>query len=745
MKQETFNVKGMTCAACVASVERATKKLNGVEDVSVNLTTEKLTLKFDPTLLEIKDIEKAVKDAGYTLDQNLMNFDAHQLIKEKQTHSLWKRFLISSIFSLPLLYISMGPMIGLYLPDFMHPDKNPLTFTILQLLLTTPVMITGYSYFKNGFKTLFKLNPNMDSLIGIGTSAAYIYGVYALVMIILGNNHFVHQLYFESAAVILTLITLGKYLESVSKGKTSQAIKKLIGLSPKEARILKDGIEVLIPIDDVVVGDIIIVKPGDKIPVDGLIIEGYSSIDESMITGESIPVEKSVNDLVIGATINKNGSFKYEATKVGKDTVLAQIIKLIEDAQGSKAPIAKLADIISGYFVPVVIALAIISSLLWYIFGGKDLNFSLTIFITVLVIACPCALGLATPTAIMLGTGKGAENGILIKGGEALETLHKVDTIILDKTGTITQGKPVVTDIITLNNLKEDELLIIAASSEKGSEHPLAEAIINEAHTRNLNLVKIDKFEALPGHGIHVVKNKDNYYLGNQKLMDRKSIDNKALLKESEKLALEGKTPMFIAKNNELIGLIAVADVVKKTSKKAVERLTKLGIEVVMITGDNEKTAHATAKEIGIQSVRADVLPEDKANEVKNYQNQGKIVAMVGDGINDAPALVQSHVGIAIGSGTDVAIESADIVLVKNDLLDVLNAVELSHKTIKNIKENLFWAFAYNILGIPIAMGILYLFNGPLLNPMFAALAMSLSSVSVVLNALRIKRFKTKN
>lgn len=742
MKHENLSVKGMTCASCVASVEKATAKLDGITNVNVNLTTEKLTFDYDIEKVSIEDVKKAVKAVGYEVLTETETADEHQLRKEQEIKNLWTRFLVSAIFTLPLLYIAMGPMIGLWLPDFIHPDINPLNFAVVQIILTTPVMIIGYSFFKVGFKTLFKLNPNMDSLIAIGTSAAYLYGIYALIMIINGSHHFVHDLYFESAAVILTLITLGKYLESISIGKTSAAIKKLIGLAPKEATILRNGIEVRVAIEDVVVGDTILVKPGDKLPVDGVVTFGHTSIDESMLTGESIPVEKQIGDFVVGASINKFGTIHYKATKIGKDTALAQIIKLVEDAQSSKAPIAKLADIISGYFVPVVIGLAIISGLLWYIFGGQDLNFSMTIFIAVLVIACPCALGLATPTAIMIGTGKGAEYGVLIKGGASLETLHKVDTVILDKTGTITQGKPVVTDIITTSEIDGLNLLRLAASAEKGSEHPLGEAIVLDATSKGIELTTPSKFHAIPGHGIEVVIEDQVILLGNLKLMKEQAIDLSELFDQSENLANQGKTPMFVAINQKLAGMIAVADTIKPTSKQAIDKLHQMGVEVVMITGDNKLTADAIAKQIGIDLVLSEVLPEDKANEVEKLQNSGKKVAMVGDGINDAPALVKADVGIAIGSGTDVAIESADIVLVKNDLLDVANAIHLSQKTIKNIKENLFWAFGYNVLGIPIAMGVLHLFGGPLLNPMFAAAAMSLSSVSVLANALRLRRFK---
>jgi len=560
-------------------------------------------------------------------------------------------------------------------------------------------------------------------------------------MIFLEDKCFANDLYYETAGIILTLITLGKYLETKTKGKTSEAIKKLMGLAPKTARVIRNGQETEISIDEVAVDDIVIVRPGEKMPVDGVVVEGMTAVDESMLTGESIPVEKTVGDNIIGASINKNGTIQYKATKVGRDTTLSQIIKLVEDAQGSKAPIAKMADIISGYFVPIVIGLAILSGLAWYI-GGQTGIFALTIFISVLVIACPCALGLATPTAIMIGTGKGAENGILIKSGVALETTHKVQTIVFDKTGTITEGKPKVTDIIVTEGISKDKLLLLTASAEKGSEHPLGEAIVKEAEDKGLTLLNTNNFTAIPGRGIEVMVDGKKLLAGNKKLMNERNIDLGFLAETSNELASQGKTPMYIAINNQITGIIAVADTVKENSVKAIQKLHKMGIEVAMITGDNKRTAEAIAKQVGIDRVLSEVLPEDKANEVKKLQDEGKKVAMVGDGINDAPALAQADIGIAIGSGTDVAIESADIVLMRSDLMDVPSAVEVSKSTIQNIKQNLFWAFAYNVAGIPFAMGILYLFGGPLLNPMIAAAAMSFSSVSVLLNALRLKRFK---
>jgi len=743
-KGKTLKIQGMTCAACSRAVERAVSKLDGIERASVNLATEKLSVSYDPSKLRLTDIKKAVEKAGYKAIDDEVSVDTDKLKKEAEMKGLWRRFVISAIFTVPLLIIAMGPMLGLKLPRIISPDSNAVSYGIIQLLLATPVLFVGNKFFRVGFKTLINRSPNMDSLIAIGTSAAYIYSLYSVIMIVTEHHHYVHNLYFESAGVILTLITLGKYLEAVSKGKTSEAIKKLMGLAPKTATIERNGKEELIPVDDVEVGDIIVVKPGEKLPVDGEIIEGTTSIDESMLTGESIPVEKYVGDKVIGASINKTGFIKYKATKVGKDTALAQIVKLVEEAQGSKAPIAKLADIISGYFVPIVIALALLSGIAWYI-AGKDITFALTIFISVLVIACPCSLGLATPTAIMVGTGKGAEYGVLVKSGEALETAHRIQTIVFDKTGTITEGKPKVTDIIPAEGIDKEYLLQLAASAEKGSEHPLGEAIVRAAEEKALNILKGEGFKAIPGQGIQVNIEGKVVLIGNRKLMVERNISLEGFEETSNRLAEEGKTPMYAAVDNKLQGIVAVADTVKSSSRKAIERLHKMGIEVAMITGDNKRTAEAIAKQVGIDLVLAEVLPQDKANEVKKLQQNGLKVAMVGDGINDAPALAQADVGVAIGSGTDVAMESADIVLMRSDLMDVVTAIQLSNKTIINIKENLFWAFGYNILGIPIAMGIWYAFGGMLLNPMIAGAAMSISSVSVVLNALRLKRFKPVN
>lgn len=735
-------ISGMSCAACANAVERAVGKLAGVEEASVNLATERAKIIYDSSKTGISEIKDTVAKAGY----KALEIEAGEQVdrererREQEISSLRKRLIISAIFTIPLFYISMGHMMGLPIPELIAPETNPLYFGLMQLALVIPVIITGYRFYTVGFSTLIKGQPNMDSLIAIGTSAAFLYGIFAIIQILNGNGEYAHELYFESAGVIITLITLGKYLEAVTKGKTSEAIKKLMGLTPKTATVIRDGKEVLIPIEEVRVGDMLVVKPGERIPVDGEVVEGRTSVDESMLTGESIPIEKNPGSKLVGASINKNGSIRFIATKVGKDTVLAQIIKLVEDAQGSKAPIAKMADVISGYFVPVVIGIAVLAAVVWYI-TGMSLVFSLTIFISVLVIACPCALGLATPTAIIVGTGKGAEHGVLIKGGDVLEAAHRVETIVFDKTGTITEGKPEVTDIITTGIIGEAELLQLSASAERGSEHPLGEAIVNEANDKAVELLKADSFEAIPGQGIEVVIQNKKMLLGNKKLMDDRKI-NITLQSESDRLAEEGKTPMYIAIEGKLAGIIAVADVMKPSSKRAIEVLHDMGIETVMITGDNRRTAEAIARQAGIDRVLAEVLPQDKANEVKKLQAEGKKVAMVGDGINDAPALVQADIGIAIGSGTDVAMESADIVLMRSDLMDVPTAIQLSKRTIKNIKQNLFWAFGYNTAGIPIAAGLLYLFGGPLLNPMIAAGAMAFSSVSVLTNALRLKRFK---
>lgn len=746
MNKQTLKITGMTCAACSARVEKVVAKMEGVEQISVNLATEKATITFDPALTNISLIKDKIIKTGYGAAeiQEKKILDEDKIGKEKEIKVLRIKFIISALFAIPLLYVAMGPMISwlqLPLPEIVHPMHNPLNYALLQMVMTVPIVLAGYKFYTIGYKAIFIKSPNMDSLVAMGTTAAIVYSLFSVYQISTGNANAVEGLYFETAGVIITLILLGKSLEALSKGKTSEAIKKLMGLTPKTAIIIKDEKEYEIPIEEVTLGHIILVKPGEKIPVDGEILEGNTAIDESMLTGESMPVNKLPGDSVYAASINKNGMIKFQATKVGEDTALAQIVKLVEEAQGSKAPIAKMADIVSGYFVPIVFAIAVIASMAWFI-SGESLLFSLTIFIAILVIACPCALGLATPTAIMVGTGKGAEYGILIKGGEALETTHKIDTIIFDKTGTITEGKPEVTDVITLNGIDENYLLQIAASAEKGSEHPLGDAIVKIAEKKGLDLIKINEFEAIPGHGIKVEINGIHVLLGNKKLMEEREISLQEMEHQSDIFASQGKTPMYIAMDEKLSGVIAVADVVKENSRRAIEKLQSMGMDVAMITGDNRKTAEAIAKQVGITHVLSEVLPQDKSNEVKKLQAEGKKVAMVGDGINDAPALAQADIGIAIGSGTDVAMESADIVLMRSDLMDVTTAIQLSKSTIRNIKQNLFWAFGYNVIGIPIAAGLLHLFGGPLLNPMFAAAAMSMSSVSVVTNALRLKRFK---
>ncbi|MDX9888590.1 MAG: heavy metal translocating P-type ATPase [Anaerovoracaceae bacterium] len=746
MKKETIKIKGMTCAACSARVEKVIEKMEGVKEVSVNLATGKATLLFNESEITLEEIKREISKAGYQpvdiLPQE--NIDLDQEEKDKESKKLWTKFVVSAIFAGPLLYLSMAPMISAIsfpFPEFLSPMIYPQRYAILLLLLTIPILIVGNQFYVVGYRGIWNRSPNMDSLVAMGTTAAIIYSVYEVINILTGNLHGPPHLYFETAGVIITLILLGRFLEAKSKGKTSQAIKKLMGLSPKTARVIKDGKEYEIPIDEVELGYRIIVRPGEKIPVDGIVLEGNTSIDESMLTGESIPVEKTQGDNVFGATINKNGTIQFQATKIGSQTALAQIIKLVEDAQGSKAPIARMADVVSGIFVPIVFIIALISFLGW-ILSGESLVFSMTIFIAVLVIACPCALGLATPTAIMVGTGKATEYGILFKGGEALERAHQVETIILDKTGTITEGKPVVTDIITAKGMDRNQLLQLAASGEKGSEHPLADAIVKNAEEENISLKKIEGFMALPGKGLEAEIDGSRVLVGNKKLMEEKSISVIELEESFEALADDGKTPVYISVNEELAGIIAVADVIKPGSAKAITELKNMGLDVIMITGDHEKTGQAIAKTVGIEHVLAGVLPEGKSFEVKKIQDAGKKVAMVGDGINDAPALVQGDIGIAIGSGTDVAIESADIVLMGNDLSGVVTAIKLSKRTIKTIKQNLFWAFGYNVIGIPVAAGLLYVFGGPLLNPMLAAAAMSLSSVSVVSNALRIKNFR---
>ena len=745
----TIPIGGMTCAACAQRVEKGIKKLEGVASVSVNFATEKATVIYNPQQVRLSVIREAIEKAGYkALKINKADAaDEDRERKQREIKTLWTKFTVSAVFSLPLLYIAMVPMLTKYginlpYPSGLDPMNYSLIYALLELILVIPVIGVGYKFYTIGFKSLWRRSPNMDSLIAIGTTAAVLFSIYNTWKIAQGQFRAVESLYFETAGVIITLILLGKSLEAVSKGRTSEAIKKLMGLAPKTAIIMQSGAEKEIPIDEVEIGDIIVVKPGAKIPVDGTVVEGHTSIDESMLTGESMPVDKKDGDTVYAASLNTTGTIQFKAEKIGSDTALAQIIKLVEDAQGSKAPIAQMADIVSGYFVPVVCIIALVVGIAWYFGTGGNLELALTLFISVLVIACPCALGLATPTAIMVGTGKGAENGILIKGGEALETAHKINTIVFDKTGTITEGKPTVTDVLTTEGSKQEDLLRLAASAEKSSEHPLGQAIVAGAQNKGLELLKVDNFNSLTGRGIEAAISGQTVLAGNRKLMDERGISLSALEEASDRLAGEGKTRMYVAVDGRLAGIVAVADVVKASSKAAIESLHKMGVEVAMITGDNKRTASAIAKQVGIDRILAEVLPQDKSNEVKKLQGEGRKVAMVGDGINDAPALAQADIGIAIGSGTDVAMESADIVLMRSDLMDVPTAIDLSKKTIRNIKQNLFWAFGYNVVGIPIAAGVLYLFGGPLLNPIFAAAAMSLSSVSVLTNALRLKRFK---
>lgn len=744
-EKKEYKLSGMTCAACAMTIEIAVKDLETVEDVSVNLATERLSL-LPKAGFDSQQVLAAVAEAGYQAEEKgkdrPSDVSEEAEIKAQKLQKKKQELLILLITALPLLYISMGSMVGLPLPSFLDHMAHPLVFVLSQLLLTLPAVWIGRGFYQRGFRNLIKRHPNMDSLIAVGTSAAFFYSLYSVSQVFLGHHAFVHQLYFESVAVIIALVLLGKYLESSAKGRTSQAIQSLLELVPSQATVIRYGEAVTIDTEDIRVGDIIRIKPGERMPVDGLVIEGQTFVDESMMTGESVPIEKKVGDTITSATINQNGSIDYQATRVGSDTTLAQIVRLVEEAQGSKAPIAALADKISLYFVPIVLSLATLSALGWYFLAGESLSFSLSIFIAVLVIACPCALGLATPTAIMVGTGKGAENGILIKSGQALEAAYQLGTIVLDKTGTITVGKPSLTDLLPLSDFSRSDLLQLIASAEQHSEHPLAQAILEAAEEEELDLLPVSHFEAIVGRGLSAQVEGKHLLVGNESLMKEKNIDSSAFQEQLLELSKEGKTAMFVAIDGQLTGILAVADEMKSSSLKAVQELQSMGLEVTMLTGDREETATAIAQKAGIQKVIAGVLPDGKATAIKNLQESGKKLAMVGDGINDAPALVQADVGIAIGSGADVAIESADVVLMHSDLQDVVKAIKLSQATIRNIKENLFWAFAYNTLGIPIAMGLLHLFGGPLLNPMLAGLAMSLSSVSVVANALRLGRFK---
>lgn len=757
MKKDYFDITGMTCSACSARIEKNVSKLDGMKIVNVNLLKNSMSVEYDDQILTAADIVGRVEKTGYgaflhNASTTTVNNKPKEDIALKEFQEMKKRLWISILFSVPLFYISMGHMFNWPLPEFLLGIPNVMNFAFTQFLLLLPVMYVNRKYFKVGFKTLFQGAPNMDSLIALGSTAAAVYGVYAIYKIGIGLgmqdmstiHTFMMDLYFESAGMILTLITFGKFLEARAKGQTSEAISKLIDLAPKTALKSIAGKEIEIPIEDVTTGDILIVKAGTSIPVDGVVVSGTGSVDESALTGESIPVEKNTGDNVIGATINKSGYFTMEALKVGEDTTLSQIVKLVDEATSSKAPIAKLADKVSGIFVPIVIVIALIATITWLVLG-KDFEFALSIGISILVISCPCALGLATPTAIMVGTGKGAENGILIKSAEALETAHNISTVVLDKTGTVTEGKPIVTDIITHKDITENEFLHIVGSLEKLSEHPLAEAIIHKAESKEITFEPVEDFIQLQGEGICGLINDVLYYAGNAKMLKKYLHVENDLLSKGERFALEGKTPLYVFSEDEVLGVVAIADTVKKTSKQAVTTLKELGVNVVMLTGDNAKTAEAIRQQVNINHVVSDVLPQDKERVIREYQGKGNIVAMVGDGINDAPALALADVGIAIGAGTDIAIESADIVLMKSDLLDVVTAIRLSKSVIRNIKQNLFWAFIYNAIGIPIAAGLFYTAWELKLNPMIGAGAMSLSSVCVVTNALRLKFFKIKS
>ncbi len=761
--KEKFDVTGMTCSACSSRVEKCVSKLEGVDEVSVNLLTNSMQVKYDEKIIKEQGIIDAVVHAGYGASpaENDNGFGSSVLAEhsegspgenrknpvQEHLEYMKKRTFWSFVFLIPLMYVSMGHMIGVPLPGFLHGTVNAVAFAMTQFLLCLPVLYINRKYFTKGFSTLFHGAPNMDTLIAVGSAASLVYGVFAIYRMGYGLGvqdmelveRYLHDLYFESAVMILALINIGKYLEARSKGKTSQAIEKLMDMAPKTAFVERDGMVVEIPAEEILPGDVLQVKPGSSVPADGVILEGSTSIDQAAITGESIPVQKNTGDAVIAATMNKAGFFRMKATKVGKDTTFAQIIRLVEDASASKAPIAKMADKIAGVFVPVVMAIALITGIVWVI-AGAEFEFALSCAISVLVISCPCALGLATPVAIMVGTGKGAENGILIKSGEALEVTHSIQSVVLDKTGTITQGTPKVTDIQTFG-VDKQELLKIAGALEKKSEHPLAEAVLEQVKEEKLTLPEVQEFQAVPGKGIQGKIQGIQYYAGNLKFMEEQKMDISKVQTQVERLAEEGKTPLIFAKEQQILGTLAAADLVKPTSAQAIRELKKLGIQVIMLTGDNERTAKAIQKQLDLDTVIAEVLPQDKEREVAKLQEEGKTVAMVGDGINDAPALARADVGIAIGAGTDVAIESADIVLMKNDLLDVVTAVGLSKAVIRNIKENLFWAFFYNACGIPLAAGLLYPMFGLKLSPMFGAAAMSLSSLFVVSNALRLRFF----
>lgn len=737
MTDKSFAIEGMNCASCAAHVEKAAAKVEGISFASVNLATERLTITYDEKKTSPGLVADAVTRAGY----KAIDDAKERRTTRPETQKLKARLTWSLIFTIPLMILTMSAMAGANLPSFMSPEESPLTFALIQVLLTTPVIFIGRSFYTAGTKTLFRGNPGMDTLVALGTAAAWLYSIYATIRIAGGEIHYVHNLYYESAAAIITLITAGRFMEARSRSRAGSAIRQLLSLAPPLATVLRDGKEKIVPASKVVVDDLVIVKPGERFPVDGVVTQGETTADESMLTGESIPVEKSEGSEVTGASINLNGSVVCRATRVGSATTLSQIIKLVEEAQGSKAPIARLADKISGIFVPVVMVLALLSATAWLI-GTGDFQLAFTVMISVLIIACPCALGLATPVAVMVGTGRGARQGILIKSGAALETVRKATVVVLDKTGTITTGRPVVTDIVPSQSSNEGRLLALAASAEVRSEHPVAKAVMDRYGATELAFGTPGRFTALPGYGVEAFADNTHILAGSKRLMEERKVDTTGTDKSAELLAAEGKTILYVAANGVCEGVIAVADTIRQGSEEAVRELTRMGMEVVMITGDSEQTARHIAKQAGISNVIAGVLPGDKAEEIRKISARGETVVMVGDGINDAPALATADVGIAIGSGTDVAMEAADVVLIKNDLRDVVKTLKLSQATIRNIKQNLFWAFIYNILGIPVAMGVLHLFGGPLLNPMIAAAAMSFSSLSVVWNALRIKNVR---
>lgn len=747
MKKEEFALEGLQCAGCVSTVEKVVRDLPGVKEANVNLATEKMMVQFNPKEADVQKIMETVSLAGY---QAILINDEEDVLektamkKEKQLQSLKVRAWISGVFAIVLLYIAMGEMIGLPLPQILQPMEHPIVFSVTQLILVTPILWVGRSYFVNGFKALIRKHPNMDSLVALGTSAAILYSVWSTIRIFAGEYYYVMHLYVESAAVILAFITLGKYFETLTKGRTSQAIQSLVALSPKVATVIRDGKEVEVPVEELQIGEVVFVRPGEKIPVDGVILSGESFVDESMITGESVPVFKKEGSKVVGATLNTTGSFQVEVTQVGKDTTLSQIIRLVEEAQGSKAPIAAIADRVAGIFVPIVMGLSLLAGLYWGLIGGESFEFVVTVMISVLVIACPCALGLATPTAIMVGTGFGAKRGILIKSSAALEEAGHVGVVLLDKTGTITNGKPKVVDIQVFNDYSTEEVLKIAASIEKHSEHPLGKAIVEEAEKQEFDVLPIEQFQSISGMGIQGIVDGKEVLLGNHLLLQNQGIAVDEFNAVIDGVASKGQTAMFVAIQKQVAGIIVVADTIKATSKEAIQQMKALGLQVRMVTGDHEKTAKAIANEVGIETVYSQVLPNEKASVVQQLLDEGYQVAMVGDGINDAPALAKATVGIAIGSGVDVAIETADMVMMQDDLRLVAKTIQLSKMTMMTIKENLFWAFIYNVIGIPVAMGVLHFFGGPLLSPMIAGAAMSFSSVSVVLNALRLNHKLSK-